>query len=64
MTSSDFKRVALIGLGLIGSSISHAMRRAGMASTIVGNANVTALASIVSKKLANPTAAITHHLRL
>ena len=38
MTSSDFKRVALIGLGLIGSSISHAMRRAGMACTIVGNA--------------------------
>ena len=42
MTSSDFKRVALIGLGLIGSSISHAMRRAGMASTIVGNAKTEA----------------------
>jgi len=33
-----FKRVALIGLGLIGSSLSHAMRRAGLARTIVGHA--------------------------
>lgn len=33
-----FSRVALIGLGLIGSSISHAMRRARLAGEIVGSA--------------------------
>ena len=33
-----FDRVALIGLGLIGSSLSHAMRRGGLARTIVGHA--------------------------
>jgi cyclohexadieny/prephenate dehydrogenase len=33
-----FKRVALIGIGLIGSSLSHAMRRAGLAQTITGHA--------------------------
>jgi cyclohexadieny/prephenate dehydrogenase len=33
-----FERVALIGLGLIGSSLSHAMRRAGLARSIVGHA--------------------------
>ena len=32
-----FERVALIGLGLIASSISHAMRRAGIASEITGH---------------------------
>ena len=31
-----FKRIALIGIGLIGSSISHAARRAGLAGEIVG----------------------------
>lgn len=31
-----FNRIALIGVGLIGSSISHAVRRAGLASDIVG----------------------------
>ena len=30
----EFERVALIGLGLIGSSLSHAMRRAGLARSI------------------------------
>jgi cyclohexadieny/prephenate dehydrogenase len=34
-----FQRVALIGLGLIGSSLSHAMRRRGLAATIVGHAH-------------------------
>jgi cyclohexadieny/prephenate dehydrogenase len=34
-----FERVALIGLGLIGSSLSHAMRRRGIARTIVGHAH-------------------------
>ncbi|HEX5998995.1 MAG TPA: prephenate/arogenate dehydrogenase family protein [Hyphomicrobiaceae bacterium] len=33
-----FERVALIGLGLIGSSLSHAMRRAGLVRSIVGHA--------------------------
>ncbi len=33
-----FNRVALIGIGLIGSSISHAARRKGLAKTIVGHA--------------------------
>ena len=33
-----FERVALIGIGLIGSSISHACRRAGLARSIVGSA--------------------------
>ncbi len=33
-----FERIALIGIGLIGSSISHATRRAGLAGTIVGSA--------------------------
>jgi cyclohexadieny/prephenate dehydrogenase len=33
-----FERVALIGLGLIGSSLCHAMRRRGLARTIVGHA--------------------------
>jgi len=33
-----FERVALIGLGLIGSSLSHAMRRSGIARSIVGHA--------------------------
>ena len=33
-----FQRIALIGIGLIGSSISHASRRAGLAGAIVGSA--------------------------
>ncbi|MDX2258106.1 MAG: prephenate/arogenate dehydrogenase family protein [Hyphomicrobiaceae bacterium] len=33
-----FKRVALIGVGLIGSSLSHAMRRAGLAGAITAHA--------------------------
>ena len=33
-----FERIALIGIGLIGSSISHAARRAGIVGTIVGSA--------------------------
>jgi cyclohexadieny/prephenate dehydrogenase len=38
MTAPMFERVALIGIGLIGSSLSHAMRRRGLARTIVGHA--------------------------
>ena len=37
-----FKRVALIGIGLIGSSISHAMRRGDLAGEIVGHARSAA----------------------
>lgn len=33
-----FERIALIGIGLIGSSISHACRRGGLADAIVGSA--------------------------
>ena len=33
-----FERVALVGLGLIGSSLAHAMRRGGLAGEIVGYA--------------------------
>lgn len=33
-----FERVALVGLGLIGSSLGHAMRRGGLAGEIVGYA--------------------------
>ncbi len=36
--SAIFERVALIGLGLIGSSIAHAARRKGLAGEIVGYA--------------------------
>jgi cyclohexadieny/prephenate dehydrogenase len=36
MSGVLFERVALIGLGLIGSSLSHAMRRGGLARSIVG----------------------------
>jgi cyclohexadieny/prephenate dehydrogenase len=38
MTAPMFERVALIGIGLIGSSLSHAMRRRGLARAIVGHA--------------------------
>jgi cyclohexadieny/prephenate dehydrogenase len=37
-TGPLFERVALIGLGLIGSSLSHAMRRGGLARHIAGHA--------------------------
>ncbi len=35
-TDVMFRKLALIGVGLIGSSISHAVRRAGLVETIVG----------------------------
>ena len=38
MTDPLFDRVALIGLGLIGSSLGHAMKRRGLARRIVGTA--------------------------
>lgn len=42
MSAPVFSRVALIGLGLIGSSISHAARRAGLVGTIAGSARTPA----------------------
>ena len=41
-TLPTFRHVALIGLGLIGSSISHAMRRGGLAGRITGHARTAA----------------------
>ncbi len=38
MTTPMFDKVALIGVGLIGSSLCHAMRRAGLAGTISASA--------------------------
>jgi cyclohexadieny/prephenate dehydrogenase len=37
-----FKKIALIGIGLIGSSISHAARRKGLAASIAGSARTKA----------------------
>jgi cyclohexadieny/prephenate dehydrogenase len=42
MTKPPFQHVALIGLGLIGSSLSHAMRRAGGFKRITGHARTKA----------------------
>lgn len=42
MTGPMFERVALVGIGLIGSSISHAARRKGLAKEIVGSARTRA----------------------
>ena len=42
MSAPLFERVALIGLGLIGSSIARALRRAGLAGEIVGHARSAA----------------------
>lgn len=38
MSAARFEQIALIGIGLIGSSIAHAVRRAGLAGSIVGSA--------------------------
>ena len=42
MSGAKFELIALIGIGLIGSSISHAARRAGLAEKIVGSARTAA----------------------
>ena len=42
MSGVMFKRMALIGIGLIGSSISHAARRAGIVGEIVGSSSTAA----------------------
>lgn len=46
MTGQMFERVALIGLGLIGSSISHALRRRSLARSIVGSAKTEATRAV------------------
>lgn len=42
MSPQPFERIALLGIGLIGSSISHAARRAKLAKSIVGAARTPA----------------------
>lgn len=42
MTAPIYDRVALIGLGLIASSMAHAMKAGGLAKTIVGHARTEA----------------------
>ena len=42
MSEVMFNRLALIGIGLIGSSISHAARRAGLVADIVGSSSTAA----------------------
>jgi cyclohexadieny/prephenate dehydrogenase len=49
MTAPKFERIALIGIGLIGSSISHASRRAGLAGSIVGSARTPATVDTAMK---------------
>lgn len=44
-----FERVALIGLGLIGSSLAHAMRRGGLAGHISGHARSEATRATVTQ---------------
>ena len=64
MTAPLFERVALIGLGLIGSSLSHAMRRGGLAGTIVGAAqsektrDIALRLGLVSSVYATPAEAV------
>ncbi|MGD9827164.1 MAG: prephenate/arogenate dehydrogenase family protein [Hyphomicrobiaceae bacterium] len=59
-----FRRMALIGIGLIGSSLSHAARRAGLVGEIVGAAQSeatrrTALElGLVAKAYADPAEAV------
>ena len=38
MSAPQFEKIALIGLGLIGSSLGHAVKRAGLAGQIAGHA--------------------------
>jgi len=59
-----FRRVALIGIGLIGSSLSHAMRRAGLAGEIVGHARTRTTRDkavelgLIARAFANPAEAV------
>lgn len=49
MSGSLFDRVALIGIGLIGSSISLGIRRAGLARSVVGHAKTSSTREIALK---------------
>ena len=59
-----FKRMALIGVGLIGSSISHAARRAGLVGEIVGSSSTAETRDkaealgLVTKAYADPADAV------
>ena len=50
MSGPMFEKIALIGIGLIGSSISHAVRRGNLATSIVGSAR-TAETVATAKRL-------------
>jgi len=62
--SPMFERLALLGLGLIGSSISHAARRANLAREIVGSSSTAETRAkaeelgLVSKAFSNPVDAV------
>jgi len=49
MTPPMFEHVALVGIGLIGSSISHAMRRKRLAGAITGSARTKATTDMALK---------------
>jgi cyclohexadieny/prephenate dehydrogenase len=59
-----FQRVALIGIGLIGSSLSHAMRRGNLAGEIVGHARTRTTRDkavelgLIARAFANPAEAV------
>jgi cyclohexadieny/prephenate dehydrogenase len=54
LNSAGFDHVALIGVGLIGSSLSHAMRRAGLAGRITAHARSEATREAIRRlKLAD-----------
>ena len=59
-----FKRLAIVGIGLIGSSISHAARRAGLVGEIVGSSATAATRAraedlgLVSRAYAEPADAV------
>jgi cyclohexadieny/prephenate dehydrogenase len=63
-TEPLFRRVALIGIGLIGSSLSHAMRRANLAGEIVGHARTRTTRDkavelgLIARAFANPAEAV------
>ena len=64
MTAPMFRHVALIGIGLIGSSISHAMRRKGLAGRITGHARTSATRAkalelgLINEAFESPAAAV------
>jgi cyclohexadieny/prephenate dehydrogenase len=63
-TAPLFRRVALIGIGLIGSSLSHAMRRGNLAGEIVGHARTRTTRDkavelgLIARAFANPAEAV------